>query len=341
MQRKLIIWSHYHRHHGSDLLSAASFQFSLDKAERLLGVIELEPVSNANLYLVNNLGLALGLGIAANLLRSEQAITSLILQHRSGPIHHEWQTIANLFSQISGTTLQLEASLVSSPEAPATTGPVFLASGGKDTLYTLVNAQKNQKLTKGTPGIYLGAGSELNWRSEYSQVQELARHFGLRLHHVRLYQMLVSSKGALRFANRAVWRELVTMSLARQYGNHIFTGINNDAIAQLNITDPHYADFLSQLLPTVQAMEKILGAKIETAQGELEVYQQIRQHPLFSRSGSCLRPDCRQGNLCAKCRTFKVYEQVLSGNPLQDEDIAFIHSDHYLGDAALLSQYPM
>ncbi len=152
--------------------------------------------------------------------------------------------------------------------------------------------------------------------------------------------MLVSTKGGLRFGNRAAWRELVTLTLARCFGDHIFTGINNDAIAELRMRDPHYLDFLSQLLPVVKAMAQILGARIETAPGELEVYREIRRHPLFERSGSCLRLDCGRPRLCAKCQVFAIYDRVLSGMPLSPAEVKFIHSNHYIGDAALLSLFP-
>jgi hypothetical protein len=338
VEQTIIIKTKCHKMQSIGISSGASFQFSLNKPGKLLGVIELDSLPEVSETLLSNIGVSFGIGIAANLFRSDPKITSIKLQIKN-ILHPEWETITDLFYQMSGKPIVLQGNITKCVPIPAVTGSVFLLSGGKDTLYSILRAQKS-RTCEWRPGLYLGAGCELNWRKEFHQVASIAKHFQLQLHHIRLYQMLVSSKIALRFGNRAVWRELVTINLARCYGDHIFTGINNDAIAQLKVANSHHVDFLSQLLPTLQALRKILNAQIETIPGEFEVYQKIRDHPLFNISGSCLTPVCEHQNLCAKCRTFQIYDKILAGLPLNNNDFEFIHGDHYLGDACLLAEYP-
>jgi len=338
VHRGIIVQPRYHGPNESlGLQPGVSVEFSLDQPGHLAGVLHLEPIPVVEDSLLPVLGASLGIGVAANLLRSEPSITTITLC-LAGRIHRQWREIATLFHHLSGVTFEFETSFSDDPVA-GPPGNVFLVSGGKDSLYALIHARKSQCL-EGYPAIYLGQGSEINWRNEISQVLRVADYFQVRLQHIRLYQMLVSSKIALRFANRAVWRELVSLSLARCYGNHIFTGINDDAVARLDVTTPRSFDYLSQLIPTVRIMEQILGAKIETVPGEFEVYRDVREHQLFDRSGSCLTPECGFPRLCAKCRTFNIYEMILAGSQLSADDIRFIHSDHFLGDASISSLYP-
>lgn len=325
---------------GNDLL--ASFQFCLENHDHLAGIIQLEPLPPEAESMLPNLALAFGIGVATNLLRSEHEehdVTSLSLQFR-GSAHIGWERITTIFTTLTTIPFILEGKLTDVvPTAPAK-GDVFLVSGGKDTLFALSEADK-ERSTYARPGIYLGVGSELNWLQELPMVHRLARHFHLNFHHIRMHQMYISSKIVLRFGNRASWRELVTLALARLYGDHIFTGINNDALARLEWHEPHFLDFLSQLVPTLEALQQILNGHIETVPGEFEVYRRVRNHPLFNLKGSCLRPDCQPNYLCSKCRGRALYEKILSGAPLDANDIRFIHSDLYLGDSVLLSAYPV
>lgn len=326
------------------------FQIHLDRLFHLASVLELGPLPPEAETMLTNLSLAFGFGVAANLLRSEPDVGVIRLEF-VGTAHKGWKTIASIFSLLSNTTLILEGN-ISNDAITGPNGAVFLVSGGKDSLFALSEAKKVQNIA-GCHGIYLGRGSELNWRQELPQVEKYARHFDLHLHHVELAQYLISSRVGLRFVNRAVWRELITITLARLFGDHIYTGINNDALARLEWIDPHFLLFLSQFIQTLEAMQQILDACIETTPGELEVYRRIRTHPLFSTIGSCLRPDCQHAmgsclrsechhyHLCAKHRGFAIYEKVLSDISLDFNDIEFIHSDLYLGDAVLLAANPM
>jgi len=239
--------------------------------------------------LVPTLGAALGFGVATAVRRAHRDIKKVAV-HMSRPIPVCFGDIGRLYEQLTGVSVTF-GPLTSRSARPAQEGVVFLVSGGKDTLFAL-DQYARRAPTRGLPAVYLAGGAEMAWHSEIAQVVRVADYFGLDLHVFELHGTYSSSQALLRLANRASWRELVTITLARSFGNTIHTGINVDSVARLESPSPRLADHLSQLMPAINALEAMLDAIIRTVPGEFTVYGSIRSHPLFNRAGSCLTPAC-------------------------------------------------
>jgi hypothetical protein len=315
----------------ADIAYAAEFAVFL--GDHLLHVETLEPIPEAGALLLNDLALALTVGIALQLGREESVPLELSVE-LSGDVASAWTELFELLAKLGGPRVRIVARLVSDPSRPPAHGTVALVSGGKDTLFAL---RRNSGLLAGKCGIYLGRGATIEWLDELPRAAAVANRFGLRLEHVALAGVHVSARAARHHANRASWRELVTLGLARMYGDFAITGINDDAIARLTTKVDNAVDFFAHLTPVLRILEQILGMRISMAPGELEVYRALRNDPDFNPAGSCVLPQtCGQPDLCAKCRTFAVYETHLAGLPLGPDDMAFIHSERYLGDACLV-----
>lgn len=324
-----------------DCRPVGRFSFYREPGHHLLEVIDLVGIPSTADKVLADLAVALGIGVSVNLFQSDRQTDGLrpeaVQLQIDDPLHPGWWQIVARAGDLAHVQIDLQAA-VDRPGRPQAQGSAHLVSGGKDTLFALHQEHQQQSLC-GRPGVFLGAGSEINWPTELPQVHRIARHYGLVLNHVMLLQEMNSSRGGLRLANRGAWRELVTITLARCLGNRIVTGINNDVISRMQVIVPNLGlgDFLGNLIPTVQDLERVLEAEITTVPGELEVYRRIRHHPLFDIGGSCVRPNCGQPELCVKCRLFGIYDRVIDGKPLQPDDIAFVNSDHFMGDPELLN----
>ena len=313
--------------------TACTAAFSVFLEDHLLHVESLEPIPEAGALLLNDLALALTAGIALQLAREESVPLELSVE-LSGDVASAWTELFDLLAQLGGPRVRIVARLVSNPPRPPSHGAVALVSGGKDTLFAL---RRNSGLLAERSGIYLGRGATIEWLDEFPRATAVAKRFGLRLEHVALTGVHVSARAARHHANRASWRELVTLSLARMYGDFAITGINDDAIARLTTKVDNAVDFFAHLTPVLHILEQILGMRISMVPGEFEVYRALRNDPDFNPAGSCVLPQtCGKPDLCAKCRTFAVYETHLTGLPLGPDDMAFIHSERYLGDAFLV-----
>jgi hypothetical protein len=308
---------------------------------KCLGGFEFAPVPRGIEAVCPDLAAALLLGAIADLDHDGLVPGSIIVRFPDA-LHPGWAEVFDRYCAITGRpSIRLSAQPWSQRQQTPQ-GRVALVSGGKDTLAALTRASRQAPLA-GTAAVYLGAGAEDGWRIEICSVRRVVAHYGMTLHHVQMFRYPHSHRGALRFSGRAAWRETFLICLARSLGREIITGINDDALSRLEPpynTDRHVVPFFGQLRPTIEALQNILDCEIHMLPGEFLVYALMRKDPLYEPSGSCLLPDsCSSHHPCNKCHTFRVYNKVLSGKRLSADDISFIHSPGWLGDASLRSFY--
>jgi len=284
----------------------------------------------------------LGMGIAASAMHERRlrgAPVSAVRILLPAAVPDALADVGLLYGTLTGTPIYLEPRGAPPVEVP--TGRSLLLSGGKDTLWMLLHASEQGSI-RGTPAVYLMGGAEINWRAEAERVKAYQDYFEVDVRSYELTLMSASSATILPYASRATWRELVTIALARGYGDEIHTGVNLDDIARMSpefvtaVTRADVALYLSQLAPTLSLLEKGLGARILTVPGEFQTYRETRGHPLFSVAGSCMTPTCRNGKPCGKCRGFRVYETLLAGEQLSDEQLGFVLGPKFLGDSSVV-----
>lgn len=318
---------------GPSIPGGAVFPTSF-KAGSCAAAFEIRPTPSP--LLLPTLAAALGLGVAANI-HHEDPLVARIGVRLFNPVSVEFCEIGRLYEALTGVSVTITPT-TDAHVMPDATGDVFLVSGGKDSLWVL-NKYASRKSTSGLHAIYLAGGAELSWHTELASVQRVAKHFGLSLHVYELHTTCNSSRALLRFPNRATWRELITITLARGFGDTVYTGINIDSVARLENPRPHLEDHLSQLVPTLRALRATLGARmIYGAPGEFAVYRTIRFHEFFDVGGSCLTPSCAPGVLCNKCRTFSLYDKRLAGTPFTPDDLGFGMSAAFIGDPVIFEE---
>ncbi len=310
--------------HG--LSSATEFVFS-SAPGREDGVFSIEP--SVELALRPVIAFGLSVGVAAALRREIPAPSQIVFRLSDSP-PETLLPITDAFRTMTG--VQCVLNWANFQPLLTSSGTVFLASGGKDTLFAIAR-EADQRSIAGLPAVYFGGGTELGWRHELEKASRVCRYYGLQLRVFRLEHGHTSSKILLKFPGRAAWREIITVTLARQFGDRIVTGINDDAVfrGMQPVHDP--VAFLSQLSISVSALERTLRAEILTVPGEFAVYEAVRKHPLFDPAGSCLLPSVGcASSPCNKCRGFEIYEALLARIPLTREQIQFVTSARFLGD---------
>lgn len=215
------------------------------------------------------------------------------------------------------------------------TGKVLLFSGGKDSIWQLRYLIEHNKASELSLLYVSGATIAGEYFQELETVQKFAKNINLDIISVESFDY--TSIG-LNFRNRAKWRTLILIGIARMFSDEIWTGISEDVryITGDGLVETDKLNFFSEMPQTLQKLAKILDCNILLAPPESYCFFDIESKNQHYRS--CYSPDvlCSPEtdfeNSCWKCRTLHIYRKIGKNQHLNDTEKSFFNSDDWPGD---------
>lgn len=244
--------------------------------------------------------------------------------------------LADYLNEISEGIFSLQFTNLSNyHNLKAKTGNILLFSGGKDSIWQLRYLIEYNKASE----LSLLYVSGATIAGEYLQELETVYKFGkdINLDIISVESFDYTSIG-LNFRNRARWRTLMLIGIARMFSDEIWTGISEDKryITGDGLVDTDKLNFFSETPKTLQKLAKILNCNILLTPLESYCFFDIESQNQSYRS--CYSPDvlCSPEtdfkNSCWKCRTLHIYRKIGKNQHLNDAEKSFFNSDDWPGD---------
>ncbi|MHA1675457.1 MAG: hypothetical protein ACTSYI_17740 [Promethearchaeota archaeon] len=221
---------------------------------------------------------------------------------------------------------------------------VILLSGGKDSAYAL---WKSLKLSGKILCLYI-KGLNVEYLKEMKNAKQIAKKYGVDFKVIG-FENYDTGDYSLSAIRRAIWRDMLLISIARQFSNKIMIGetydpafheLKDDVIQENNILNFGATKFV------LSKLENLLSCKISIAPNELDLYKDLKNNnpELLSITRSCFNPfrNCSPSedweNSCIKCRTLYFYDLWIDNEVFQEKHIEFLNSPWYLGPIELREQ---
>lgn len=222
------------------------------------------------------------------------------------------------------------------------TNPVVLLSGGKDSAYLLYKLLKEYSPEEITPIYVRGSAINAEFLDELKAIKKITDRLKVNFKEIPVYVGNIFIFGLAK-ARRTIWRDLLLLAIARQFSKNIYIGETYDPIfhSYENMIEnvKYYIPNFSATRFAFKTIEDLTQAKITINDYELEVYRVMKTElrDLFELTRSCFDPlrKCDPVNdwehSCRKCKTFHIYDKLLSGEPFTPEELKFIFSRQWLG----------
>ena len=227
---------------------------------------------------------------------------------------------------------------------------IHLLSGGKDSARKLIDLAERHG--KGHVWVLYVKGTTVNseYLDEFEAVRAICRALSVRYFTLNVLHGDYGTR-AMKVPNRATWREMLLVCLARFYSTSISLGVTFDRGLNSDLESLRRCDAAAWNFAIsnycLDAFAEMLGAKIEIAPSEVDNYRAMReQYPDILRlTRSCYnsRTSCDPGrdwdNACSKCRTLHVYDKILDRRTLNQRELNFVRSNRWVGDTHVRDRY--
>jgi hypothetical protein len=222
-------------------------------------------------------------------------------------------------------------------------GHVLLFSGGKDSVAQALRLKNHQE--KPTLLYVGGALGNAEWLREVAHARKIAALLQLPLHEI-ITSHASYGEVPFRLPLRTIWRNILLLLLASQFGNEIYIGNTRDLKFQKKWKNvparPEYYEYAyhyADAPPVQHALCKAFSISIHEGPSEAENLNYLRHaHPqILSECCWCVAPQPCDNQMdpktwCPKCKTRFLLDALEAGGEVPKWVRSFANENLWMGD---------